>query len=123
MPKNSAHRIVQCLHSLAAKKRAQDESDQFLLSQFVLQRDEAAFAVLLERHGPMVMGVCLRVLRDEHLAEDAFQATFLVLGSCLAGFMASPSVCPKSSRRKLIEPSAWPSCHAIYFAEMHRWKR
>ena len=42
-------------------------------------RDELAFAALLQRHGPMVLSACLRVLRDNHLAEDAFQATFLVL--------------------------------------------
>jgi RNA polymerase sigma factor (sigma-70 family) len=57
----------------------EEGSDAHLLHRFAKDRDEAAFAALMERHGPMVMGVCRRVLRDAHAADDAFQATFLVL--------------------------------------------
>src|SRR5262249_2725979 len=53
--------------------------DADLLERFVRQRDEAAFEALLHRHGPLVFGVCRRLLYDPHDALDAFQATFLVL--------------------------------------------
>jgi len=54
-------------------------SDGPLLEAYVQRLDEDAFAELLRRHGPMVLGVCRRILRDAHRAEDAFQATFLIL--------------------------------------------
>jgi RNA polymerase sigma factor (sigma-70 family) len=64
----------------AALLRARDgATDAQLVESFVTRRDEAAFEALLRRHGPMVMGVCRRVLRHAQDAEDAFQATFLVL--------------------------------------------
>jgi DNA-directed RNA polymerase specialized sigma24 family protein len=54
-------------------------ADSQLLDRFVHQQNEAAFATLVERHGPMVMGICRRILCNSHDAEDAFQATFLIL--------------------------------------------
>jgi RNA polymerase sigma factor (sigma-70 family) len=53
--------------------------DVQLLERFAAHRDEAAFEALVRRFGPMVLGVCRRVLDDSDLAEDAFQATFLAL--------------------------------------------
>ena len=54
-------------------------TDAHLLHLYLQTQDEPAFTELVRRHGPMVLAVCRRVLRDHHAAEDAFQATFLVL--------------------------------------------
>ena len=53
--------------------------DRQLLDRFLVGGDAAAFEALVARHGPMVRAVCRRVLRDDHAADDAFQATFLLL--------------------------------------------
>ncbi|MCI0456964.1 MAG: sigma-70 family RNA polymerase sigma factor [Gemmataceae bacterium] len=70
------HTVVRHLHTLAGPGEATDSE---LLERFTAQRQESAFAALVRRHGPMVLGVCRRILGNAHDAEDAFQATFLVL--------------------------------------------
>jgi phosphate transport system substrate-binding protein len=69
--------LVHHLRRLAASGDA--APDALLLERFTRERDEGAFATLVARHGPLVLGVCRRLLADRHAAEDAFQATFLVL--------------------------------------------
>jgi RNA polymerase sigma factor (sigma-70 family) len=82
------------LHHLRRTLGAPDAgvSDAQLLQRFAAGRDEAAFELLVRRHERLVLGVCLRVLRDAHDAEDAFQATFLVLARKAAGITARESV-------------------------------
>jgi RNA polymerase sigma factor (sigma-70 family) len=79
MATNPMGEVLEHLRRAAYPGGANDRTDAQLLEAFVAHRDEAAFAALMRRHGPLVWGVCRRVLRDHQDAEDAFQATFLVL--------------------------------------------
>jgi RNA polymerase sigma factor (sigma-70 family) len=71
--------VLRYLRRVTAAHPAGEPTDESLLDRFVGRGEEDAFAALVRRHGPMVLGVCRRLLRDPHDAEDAFQATFLVL--------------------------------------------
>jgi RNA polymerase sigma factor (sigma-70 family) len=76
--------LLHHLHKLAGGPCAPHGTDRQLVDAFAARRDETAFATLVARHGPMVLRVCRRVLNHEHDAEDAFQATFLVLAKNIA---------------------------------------
>ena len=72
-------RIVDHLRLIALRHADNAVPDKDLLASFLHTHDEAAFEALVRRHRPMVLGVCRRILQNRHDAEDAFQATFLVL--------------------------------------------
>jgi RNA polymerase sigma factor (sigma-70 family) len=71
--------ILRHIHSIASTHAIRDLSDGKLLERFVAGRDESTFAVLMQRHGPLVWRVCRSILHGEQDAEDAFQATFMIL--------------------------------------------
>jgi RNA polymerase sigma factor (sigma-70 family) len=74
-----ARLILRHVHRLAAEAADEAAADAELVQRFLGRRDEAAFAALVRRHGPMVLAVCRSVLHHQQDAEDAFQATFLLL--------------------------------------------
>jgi RNA polymerase sigma factor (sigma-70 family) len=79
MGKAASIPILRLIRRVVEDHEVRDVSDRDLLRRFSEQRDEAAFHALLRRHGPMVFDVCRGVLGNEGDAEDAFQATFLIL--------------------------------------------
>jgi RNA polymerase sigma factor (sigma-70 family) len=96
MPRGQAATVLRFLRRLTAGPSRGPADDRELLERFARRGDDEAFAALVERHGPMVLRVGQRVLRDRHAAEDVFQATFLVLlrkagtiarGDALAGYL------------------------------------
>src|SRR5262249_35961330 len=82
MPRGSTREVLKHLATLCRSGVLANLNDEQLLARFIDLNDDSAqdaFTTLVRRHGPMVFGVCNRVLQDTHDAEDAFQATFLVL--------------------------------------------
>src|SRR5919205_253884 len=92
MAKGQLSAVVQHLRHLVESHRTRDQSDGQLLESFRERRDEAAFSALVRRHGGVVWNVCRHILPHHHDAEDAFQATFLVLVRKAASIMPSEKV-------------------------------
>jgi RNA polymerase sigma factor (sigma-70 family) len=90
MPATPAH-LFRHVRQLVTRPAADPAGDAALLERWVRLRDEDAFTSLVARHGPMVLRVCRNILADAHAAEDALQATFLVLARRAA------SVCPATA--------------------------
>jgi RNA polymerase sigma factor (sigma-70 family) len=86
MGKAQLDNVLQHVRSAVVSSGARELTDDQLLHEFAVHHDPGAFAVLVKRHGPCVLGVCRRVLHHVQDAEDAFQATFLVLARHSTGF-------------------------------------
>jgi DNA-directed RNA polymerase specialized sigma24 family protein len=79
MAAGQMNKAIEHVRSILAKHDVAGMTDGDLFDRYLHGRDETAFEALMQRHGPMVMGVCRRVLGNSHDAEDAFQATFHLL--------------------------------------------
>src|SRR5260370_30910919 len=94
MAASGLNKVLAHIHKALGPTNGSGLTDRQLLANFVAARDESAFATLVQRHGAMVLGVCRRVLRQEQDAEDAFQATFLVLAKKAGSARWSDTVAP-----------------------------
>ncbi len=105
--------VLRFIRKIADTAACRNLADASLLERFVDARDAEAFGLLMERHGPIVLGVCRRILGTDEV-EDAFQATFLVL-VCKAGSL---------SRRDLLGPWLYGvAVRTALKARMKIWKR
>src|SRR5205085_8211389 len=92
MASTTAGALLNRLRHILVPHTGAATTDAWLLARFRADRAEDAFEALVRRHGPMVLGVCRRILGNEQDAEDAFQATFLVLARKAASVAARDSV-------------------------------
>ena len=86
--------LLDHLYRLLGPAALQSASDHDLLAAFTADRDQAAFAALVSRHGPMVFSVCRRVLGNAQATEDAFQAAFMVLARKASAVRPGKSLAP-----------------------------
>jgi RNA polymerase sigma factor (sigma-70 family) len=113
MTADPSNKVIQHVREAVLRECGAAPSDSELLEKYLCRRDEASFEVLVHRHGPMVLGVCRRVLGNEADSEDAFQATFLVfvrkaasirsrntLGNWLYGVAHNTALKAKAMNRK-----------------------
>jgi RNA polymerase sigma factor (sigma-70 family) len=136
MGKTTAGVLIRHIRRLVGGAFPGQGSDGDLLRRYAADHDEAAFAVLVQRHGPMVWSACRRALGDYHDAEDVFQATFLVLArkagavrwrDSIAGWLyavalrlATKARC-QAARRPVtapVEPAAPDPCAALSAREL-----
>jgi RNA polymerase sigma factor (sigma-70 family) len=107
--------VVGRLRRAAAARAASGLTDGALLDRFIRQRDPAAFVDLVRRHGPMVLGVCRRILGDRPDADDAFQAVFLVL------VQKAPSIVPRDMVGNWLHGVAYRT--AVRVRASHRFRQ
>jgi RNA polymerase sigma factor (sigma-70 family) len=105
------------LRAVASETATSAAADSELLSSYAMYRDPAAFESLVRRHGPMVLATCRRVVGNVHDAEDAFQATFLVLAR------KSDSIRPRSALAGWLHGVALRAAHKVRVSEARRQAR
>src|SRR5258708_19066663 len=91
MTRSPAHTLLGHIRQLVGP-RPDSRTDRELLHSFLAGREEASFGLLIQRHAPLVWGVCRRALRHEQDAEDAFQAAFLILAKKAASIRNTETV-------------------------------
>src|SRR5262249_25092185 len=92
MSSSQATHVLRFIRNLVEAKHTATLTDRELLERFLTRADEAALVALIRRHGSMVLRLCLRILQNEQDAEDAFQATFLVLSRQAASLRPQASL-------------------------------
>ncbi len=107
--------VLDYLRRIAAPRALHDLPDEQLLERFLLEREEAAFALLVQRHGPLVLAVCRRQLHSEQDAEDAFQATFLIL------VRRAAAIGKRQSVRSWLHGVAWRVAARAKTGRQARW--